>query len=213
MAVSIFDLFKIGIGPSSSHTVGPMKAAGRFLEHLKRLGRFEQTARVRVKLYGSLAHTGRGHGTDRALMLGLQGEQADTIDPDAIDPMLEHIRATRRIRLAGERAVPFSELDDLVFRTGTMEENGAWFTSLRVEYLDDAGEWAEVEELEILPELDTTNLELKKAHYAQYRLGFAPVRTQGVRIIGDAGGGSHWHAPSNNIHYTSITELGAYPPH
>ena len=138
MAVSIFDLFKIGIGPSSSHTVGPMKAAGQFLERLKRLGLFDQAARVRVTLYGSLAHTGRGHGTDRALMLGLQGERADTIDPDAIAPMLERIRASRQLRLAGERTVPFSELDDLVFRTGKVlprHSNG-----MRFEAFDEAGE-------------------------------------------------------------------------
>ena len=100
----------------------------------------------------------------------------------------------------------------LVFRTGTMEENGAWFTSLRAEYLDDSGEWTEVQALEVHPEFDTTNLELNKAHYTQYRLGFEPLRTTGIRIIGDAGGGSHWHAPSNGIHYTGITELAAYPP-
>mgnify|MGYP000199289903 FL=1 len=136
MAVSIFDLFKIGIGPSSSHTVGPMKAAGRFLQHLKRLGRFEQTVRVRVKLYGSLAHTGRGHGTDRALMLGLQGERAETVDPDAIEPMLERIRSSREIHLAGERSVPFSELDDLVFRTGKVlpyHSNGMRFEAFDVD--------------------------------------------------------------------------------
>ena len=79
MAVSIFDLFKIGIGPSSSHTVGPMKAANQFMSRLERLRLFDRTGRVRVSLYGSLAHTGRGHGTDKALMLGLQGERADTV--------------------------------------------------------------------------------------------------------------------------------------
>ena len=100
----------------------------------------------------------------------------------------------------------------LVFRTGTMEENGAWFTSLRAEYLNEAGEWTGVEDLEIHPVFDTTNLELNKAHYTQYRLGFEPVRTRGIRIIGSAGGGSHWHEPSNGIHYTSITELAVYPP-
>jgi hypothetical protein len=103
-------------------------------------------------------------------------------------------------------------LGHLVFRTGTMEENGAWFTSLRTEYVDDAGEWKEVGGLEIHPELDTTNLELNKAHYTEYRLAFDPVRTTGIRIIGDAGGGTHWHEASKGIHYTGITELGAYPP-
>jgi hypothetical protein len=100
----------------------------------------------------------------------------------------------------------------LVFRTGTREENGGWFTSLRAEHLDDAGEWAEVEGLEIQPGFDTTNRELNKAHYTQYRLGFEPVRTKGIRLIGEAGGGFHWHEASNGIHYTSITELAVYPP-
>ena len=101
---------------------------------------------------------------------------------------------------------------NLAFRTGTMEENGAWFTSLRAEYLDEAGSWTEVEDLAVSPEFDTTNLELNKAHYTLYRVGFEPVRTRGIRIIGQAGGGSHWHEPSNNIFYTSITELAVYPP-
>ena len=118
MAVSIFDLFKIGIGPSSSHTVGPMKAARQFMGRLQRLGLFDRTGRVVIGLYGSLAHTGRGHGTDRALMLGLMGERAETVDPDTIEPTLERIRAGRRIRLMGEKTVPFAEIDDLVFHTG-----------------------------------------------------------------------------------------------
>ena len=138
MAVSIFDLFKIGIGPSSSHTVGPMKAANQFMSRLERLGLFDRTARVRVSLYGSLAHTGRGHGTDKALMLGLQGECADTVEPDRIEPMLERIRAERRISLLGRRAIPFHEIDDFLFRTGKrlpLHSNG-----MRFEAFDEAGE-------------------------------------------------------------------------
>ena len=120
MAVSIFDLFKIGIGPSSSHTVGPMAAANQFLARLQRLGLLDDTMRIVVKLYGSLAHTGRGHGTDNALLLGLQGEQADTVDPDSIESSLERIRSERRLQLAGRRSIPFSEIDDLVFLTGEL---------------------------------------------------------------------------------------------
>ena len=120
MAVSIFDLFKIGIGPSSSHTVGPMKAANQFLARLERLGLFDSTERVSVELYGSLAHTGRGHGTDKALMLGLQGERPDTVDPDTIEPILESIRSERRILLNGELPIAFSEIDDLVFKTNEL---------------------------------------------------------------------------------------------
>lgn len=115
MAVSIFDLFKIGIGPSSSHTVGPMRAARQFLLRLKRLEHFEQVARVRVNLYGSLALTGRGHGTDKALLLGLSGHTPDAVEPDAIEPALERIRARRRLSLLGEIEITFSEIDDLVF--------------------------------------------------------------------------------------------------
>ena len=120
MAVSIFDLFKIGIGPSSSHTVGPMKAANKFLERLQRLGLTDDTMRIVVRLYGSLAHTGRGHGTDKALLLGLQGEKADTVDPDTIEASLERIRSKRQILLAGKRSIPLSELDDIVFLTGKL---------------------------------------------------------------------------------------------
>ena len=116
MAVSVFDLFKIGIGPSSSHTVGPMKAACGFVQRLKRNGLLAATRRLQVSLYGSLAHTGRGHGTDTAVMLGLQGELPDRIDPDRIDPMLESIRGPQAIRLLDLHAVAFNEKSDLLFR-------------------------------------------------------------------------------------------------
>jgi L-serine dehydratase len=116
MAVSVFDLFKIGIGPSSSHTVGPMKAACSFVRRLERGGLLDRTAGIRVSLYGSLAHTGRGHGTDKAVMLGLQGELPDRIDPDRIGPMLELIRGREEIRLLGRHPMRFDEKSDLLFR-------------------------------------------------------------------------------------------------
>mgnify|MGYP000618023506 CR=1 FL=1 len=116
MAVSIFDLFKIGIGPSSSHTVGPMKAARRYLKRLQRNDQLEHTARITVTLYGSLALTGRGHGTDKALLLGLMGEEPDRVDPDRIEARLEAVRANRRLTLAGLKDIDFSELEDLRFR-------------------------------------------------------------------------------------------------
>jgi L-serine dehydratase len=115
MAVSVFDLFKIGIGPSSSHTVGPMKAACGFAGRLERNGQLAATRRLRVSLYGSLAHTGRGHGTDKAVMLGLQGELPDRIDPDRIDPALESIRSQQAIRLLDRHTVAFDEKSDLLF--------------------------------------------------------------------------------------------------
>ncbi|MEF9417227.1 serine dehydratase beta chain, partial [Ralstonia solanacearum species complex bacterium RW470] len=92
MAVSVFDLFKIGIGPSSSHTVGPMRAALMFASGLEADGLMPQIASVRVELYGSLGATGKGHGTDRGVILGLMGEAPDTIDPDTIDAKLAALR-------------------------------------------------------------------------------------------------------------------------
>ncbi|RRJ83006.1 L-serine ammonia-lyase [Aestuariirhabdus litorea] len=118
MSLSLFDLFKVGIGPSSSHTVGPMWAAHRFLAYAEALGLLAQSARVRVSLYGSLAMTGKGHGTDTAVLLGLSGECPDRIDPDAVAPLLERIRAERSLRLGGQWPVAFDESRDLCFLFG-----------------------------------------------------------------------------------------------
>jgi L-serine dehydratase len=116
MAVSVFDLFKIGIGPSSSHTVGPMRAAARFCERwLKEKGVLDRVVRVRAELFGSLAMTGRGHGTDKAVLLGLEGAHPDTIDPDTIPDTLARIRKAHRIRLLGKHEIAFDEKADLVF--------------------------------------------------------------------------------------------------
>ena len=115
MAVSTFDLYKIGIGPSSSHTVGPMRAAARFVEHhLAEAGRLGDVARVRAEVFGSLALTGRGHGTDKAVMMGLEGHWPNRIDPDVIPAALERIRADKVIRLHGQREIAFNEKSDLV---------------------------------------------------------------------------------------------------
>ena len=108
MAVSVFDLFKIGIGPSSSHTVGPMRAAARFVtKWLVEAGELERTARVRAEVFGSLALTGRGHGTDKAVLMGLEGHQPNLIDPDLIPAALERIRGTKILRLGGTHAIAF----------------------------------------------------------------------------------------------------------
>jgi L-serine dehydratase len=116
MAVSVFDLFKIGIGPSSSHTVGPMRAAARFTTRwLDERGLLEKTARVHVELFGSLALTGRGHGTDKAVLCGLEGEWPDRIDPDVIPEKLARVRGAKRIRLLGRHEIDFDEKKDLVF--------------------------------------------------------------------------------------------------
>ena len=115
MAVSVFDLFKIGIGPSSSHTVGPMRAARLFTLRLQHGGVLEQTARVRCWLYGSLGATGKGHGSDTAVLLGLAGHEPDTVDVDAVPQLLEAIRGSKRIALQGEHEVDFNEREDLLF--------------------------------------------------------------------------------------------------
>src|SRR3546814_363734 len=104
MAVSTFDLFKIGIGPSSSHTVGPMRAAARFVDHwLREAGALERVARVRAEVFGSLALTGRGHGTDKAILMGLEGQQPNLIDPDIIPAASERIPSTADTRVGKGR--------------------------------------------------------------------------------------------------------------
>ncbi|MDZ3824186.1 MAG: L-serine ammonia-lyase [Pseudoxanthomonas sp.] len=133
MAVSVFDLFKIGIGPSSSHTVGPMRAAARFVERwLIENGEIGRTARVRAEVFGSLALTGRGHGTDKAVLMGLEGHWPDRIDPDLIPAALERIRADKRIRLHGRHEIGFDEKHDLVMNKRQklpFHTNGMRFTA------------------------------------------------------------------------------------
>ena len=116
MPVSVFDLFKIGIGPSSSHTVGPMRAGVRFAQRwLDEAGDMPRVARVTVELYGSLALTGRGHGTDKAVLLGLEGHWPDQVDPDAIPAILARIRGEQRLRLLGRHEIAFDEKRDLLW--------------------------------------------------------------------------------------------------
>jgi len=115
MAVSVFDLFKIGIGPSSSHTVGPMRAARMFALRLDHDGLLGATARVRAQLYGSLGATGKGHGSDKAVLLGLAGHEPDTVDVDAIPALLHSIRGERGLRLLGTHSIAFNEKTDLTF--------------------------------------------------------------------------------------------------
>jgi L-serine dehydratase len=115
MTASVFDLFKPGVGPSSSHTMGPMTAAARFVAALRAGGALDAAARVEVKLYASLALTGRGHATDRAVMLGLMGFEPASLDPDAGDAALEALRATGEMTLAGTRAIRFDEQVDIVW--------------------------------------------------------------------------------------------------
>jgi len=133
MAISIFDLFKIGIGPSSSHTVGPMSAALRFAEGLRDAGQLATAARIQVELFGSLGATGKGHGTDKAVLLGLAGESPETVDTDTIPTRTEQIRSQRQLRLLGEHTLPFDPDGDLVFhrkKTLPYHPNGMTFRAL-----------------------------------------------------------------------------------
>ena len=132
MVCSVFDLFKIGVGPSSSHTMGPMTAACRFVEMLRDKGLLEATSRVEVDLYGSLALTGKGHATDRALLLGLSGERPDGIDPDAAERTVARIRDRGRLLLGGGREIDFDEEADLRFNQREKlphHSNGMRFTA------------------------------------------------------------------------------------
>jgi L-serine dehydratase len=117
---SLFELFKIGIGPSSSHTVGPMRAALRFVRELDAAGLLEKTEQVTVDLYGSLALTGLGHGTDRAVLLGLMGEAPDAVDPASVEAKIVEVRETLRLRLGGRVEIAFNENDDLRFLKSQM---------------------------------------------------------------------------------------------
>ncbi|HLL33254.1 MAG TPA: L-serine ammonia-lyase [Streptomyces sp.] len=114
MAISVFDLFSIGIGPSSSHTVGPMRAARMFARRLRNEGLLDSVATVRTELYGSLGATGHGHGTPKAVLLGLEGDSPRTVDVETADERVETIKESGRIRILGEREIPFSFDDDLV---------------------------------------------------------------------------------------------------
>ena len=114
MAISVFDLFKIGIGPSSSHTVGPMRAAGLFLHSLEELDLLLSTARVRTELFGSLGATGRGHGSDKAVILGLMGETPEDTDTLTVNTRVRAVRENGELLLAGRHPVSFVDETDLI---------------------------------------------------------------------------------------------------
>lgn len=133
MNVSAFDLFKVGIGPSSSHTVGPMIAASRFATRMRESGVLEQVRTMRIELYGSLGATGKGHGTDKAVLLGLEGNLPDTVDPDYVEQRLIHIRTARSLDLAGVHRIDFDEKTQLAFLRREVlpfHPNGIRFTAL-----------------------------------------------------------------------------------
>ena len=135
MAVSVFDLFKIGIGPSSSHTVGPMRAARLFTKALEDAGLLGGVRRVASEMFGSLGATGKGHGTDVAVLLGLAGHEPDTVDVDAVPALLADIRARKSLRLAGVHAIALDEKADLLLyglKALPFHPNGMRFTAFDV---------------------------------------------------------------------------------
>lgn len=136
MSLSILDIFKIGIGPSSSHTVGPMRAAARFVRELDRQGLLQRTAGVRSELYGSLGATGKAHGSGRAIVFGLQGEEPDLIDTTKIDERLRRIQLAQTLNLLGQQTVRFVEAEHMLYfrKRLPLHPNGMRFLAL-----DDSG--------------------------------------------------------------------------
>ena len=132
MHISVFDIFKIGIGPSSSHTVGPMRAARRFVERLVADGSLERTTSVKVELFGSLGFTGRGHGSDRAIILGLEGDEPATVDIDSVAARVAAVAEKKQISLLGQRTVALDPATQLVFHRREklpLHSNGMRFTA------------------------------------------------------------------------------------
>ena len=113
--ISVFDMFKIGIGPSSSHTLGPWRAAQQFVALLQQKQALDFTVQIKILLYGSLAKTGKGHGTDIAILLGLSGDDPVTFEVDQVNPKTDHIRSSHKLVLGGEKEISFFENDDLLF--------------------------------------------------------------------------------------------------
>ena len=132
MTISLFDLFSIGIGPSSSHTVGPMLASNAFLDLLHNQQLLPRTERIKIDLYGSLALTGKGHGTDKAILNGLEGKLPETVDPDSMVPRMQAILEQKTLHLAGIKPIPFHETRDFIFLQKELlpkHTNGMRFTA------------------------------------------------------------------------------------
>lgn len=132
MSISTFDIFSIGIGPSSSHTVGPMRAAVLFLNHLKKFSKPESISSIRIELFGSLALTGKGHGSDKAILLGLMGYLPETVETEKIPELLEEIRQNKQVEINDHCSIMFDEHTDLLYlRTQTLplHSNGMRFTA------------------------------------------------------------------------------------
>ena len=202
MAISVFDLFKIGIGPSSSHTVGPMRAAGMFVEGLADSGLVGTVSRLQVELFGSLGATGKGHGTDKALLLGLQGEVPEQVDTDSIPARIERVRSNGRLLLPGNVELAFNVDKDLIFhrrRVLPYHPNGMIFHAfdnneqllLQRSYysvgggfvVNEAAAGADriVEDRTVLPLPFTTGNTLL-AHCAEHGLSISQVMLQNERV-------------------------------
>ncbi|MFQ5728793.1 MAG: L-serine ammonia-lyase [Waddliaceae bacterium] len=133
MSISVFQLFSIGIGPSSSHTVGPMRAALQFAKRLEKKGHIQDLAEINVDVYGSLALTGKGHGADSAILLGLEGETPEEVDPNLVKHRVRDIRKEKKIQLLGKHAIPFIETSHFIFHKDKIlprHPNGMRFTAL-----------------------------------------------------------------------------------
>jgi L-serine dehydratase len=136
MNISAFDIFKVGIGPSSSHTVGPMRAAKRFAESVAECTDISRAGSLRVELFGSLGHTGKGHGSDLAVTLGLEGESPDTVDVDDVPRRIARVREGRSLLLLGKHEIPFSFEESVVFHRREklpLHSNGMRFTARAVD--------------------------------------------------------------------------------
>ncbi len=132
MPISVFELFKIGIGPSSSHTVGPMVAARMFAHGLEQAGILAKTSEVKAELFGSLGATGHGHGSDKAVLLGLEGDSPETVDVEAIEQRLQHIRESKTLSLLAQHPIQFDESRHLVMhkrKSLPFHPNGMSFTA------------------------------------------------------------------------------------
>jgi len=173
MVASVFDLFKIGIGPSSSHTMGPMVAAGRFVARLADSGLLERVTRIETRLFGSLALTGKGHASDRAILLGLAGEEPVSCDPDAADRLIATIRESGEILLARTHCIAFDEGADLLF-----------LQRERLDYHSNAMTFTA---------FDGQGTELDRRAY--YSVGGGAVVDEGETGGNAPGGGGLWDAP------------------
>ena len=131
MAISTFDLFSIGIGPSSSHTVGPMRAARQFVEALREEEKFSSVSRIKAEMYGSLGATGKGHGTPKALLLGLEGEEPKTVDVASIDDRISRIIESGTLRLGGSKPIEYNHKTDIVLDREKVRlyTTMAWFSA------------------------------------------------------------------------------------